>query len=60
MKGGTHLKIIAEIPNNSYLGIGFGPHMTGTDMVMFFAKGTGSSVGDYYSSGLSKPTLDTL
>ena len=39
-----------EIPNNSYLGIGFGPTMTDTDMIVWEVYNGIGSVRDLYST----------
>ena len=47
------------VPDNSYLGLGYGTSMTDTDMVIFQANGESSMVEWAYSTGHSPPTPNT-
>ena len=47
------------VPDNSYLGLGYGTSMTDTDMVIFQANGESSMVEWAYSTGHSTPTPNT-
>ncbi len=58
MKGELILK--AQIPNNSWLGIGFGATMKNTDMITWSAKNGVGRVYDSYSVGYGKPKEDDV
>lgn len=45
----------ATIPNKSYLSIGFGENMRGTDMIVWRWKDEETEVDNLYSSGYSVP-----
>lgn len=49
----------AEVPDNSWLGIGFGTTMTNTDMIAWFVTDGVGEVKDLYSTGYSSPEDDT-
>ena len=48
----------ATIPNRSYLSVGFGPNMRGTDMIVWRWKDSEVEVDNLFSSGYSKPPSD--
>jgi len=50
----------AVIPNNSWFSIGFGPTMTDTDMIAWFAEKGVGSVKDYWSGSHSAPEEDSV
>ncbi len=50
----------AQIPNNSWLGIGFGATMKNTDMITWSAKNGIGRIYDSYSSGYGKPKEDKV
>ena len=47
----SELVFKVEVPNNSYLSIGFGPNMTNTDMIVWEVYDGEGSVRDLYSKG---------
>ena len=47
------------VPNNQFLAIGYGPSMTGTDMVIWEANGLQSINLDLYSVTHGKPSTDS-
>jgi len=46
----------ADLPNNSWLSIGFGSSMTNTDMIGWFASSKRGSVKDFWSTENSTPS----
>ena len=48
----------ATIPNRSYLSIGFGENMRGTDMIVWRWKDDVIEVDNLYSTGYAKPPSD--
>ena len=52
------LKMVVDMPNNTWLSIGFGSTMTNVDMIAWHADGDDSYVKDYYSFGKSTPVED--
>ena len=48
----------ATIPNKSYLAIGFGENMRGTDMIVWRWKDDQTEVDNLFSTGYSKPPSD--
>lgn len=48
----------ATIPNKSYLAIGFGENMRGTDMIVWRWKDVLTEVDNLYSSGYGTPPSD--
>ena len=48
----------ATIPNKSYVAIGFGENMRGTDMIVWRWKDEYSGADNLYSNGYSKPPSD--
>lgn len=48
----------ATIPNKSYLSIGFGENMRGTDMIVWRWKDMEVEVDNLYSTGYTKPPSD--
>ena len=51
------INLNAKVTEGSFLGFGWGGSMTDTEMVIFSADGTSSTVGNYYSTTEEKPTL---
>lgn len=65
MKWSAHIDSLTEeivmkatIPNKSYLSIGFGANMRGTDMIVWRWKDSEVEVDNLFSSGYSKPPSD--
>jgi hypothetical protein len=56
------LNIKAELPVNTWLGIGFGPDMSNTDMILMQANTnvSKSSISDMWSTGLFTPAWDKV
>ena len=52
------LKLIATVPDNSYLAIAFGSDMIGTDMILWQADGDNSASHDMWSSNFATPRHD--
>ena len=48
----------ATIPNRSYVAIGFGPNMRGTDMIVWRWKDEFTEVDNLYSRGYTTPPSD--
>lgn len=48
----------ATIPNRSYVAIGFGPNMRGTDMIVWRWKDDFTKVDNLYSNGYTRPPSD--
>ena len=48
----------ATIPNKSYLAVGFGENMRGTDMIVWRWKDDVIEVDNLFSSGYEKPPSD--
>ena len=53
------LKMVVDMPNNTWLSIGFGSSMRNVDMIAWHANGDNSYVADYFSVGKSRPALDS-
>ena len=51
------INLNAKVTEGSFLGFGWGGSMTDTEMVIFSADNTSSTVGNYYSTTEEKPTL---
>ena len=52
------LEFDVDMPNNTWLSIGFGKNMDNVDMIAWFANGDNSSIGDYFSVGIYRPPTD--
>ena len=48
----------ARIPNKSYLAIGFGENMRGTDMIVWRWKDDTTLIDNLWSDGYSEPPTD--
>ena len=55
----NELVFLADIPNNSWLSIGFGTSMSNTDMIAWFAKDGRGAIRDLWSTGYGQPGTDT-
>ena len=53
------LKMVVDMPNNTWLSIGFGSTMRNVDMIAWHADGDNSYVADYFSVGKSTPAEDS-
>lgn len=53
----SQIRIHASVKENTYMAIGFGTGMTGTDMVFFKGDGV-KQVTDMWSSGNFTPSTD--
>ena len=56
----TVINMEATVPDQTYFGILFGKSMTNSDTIIFQADGTSSTYADYWSTGHSAPTKDTV
>ena len=52
------LKMVLDIPNNTWFSIGFGRSMNKVDMIGWHANGEDSYVRDYFSTGKNTPPED--
>ena len=55
----SKIKITATVPENQWLGIGWGTGMFNVDMVLFQGAGSDGTVTDLWSTGNSTPTVDS-
>lgn len=53
------MMFVVKAKNNSYFGLGFGPTMTNTDMVIWQANGDKSTQWDAWSANTLAPTQDS-
>ena len=54
------LVFYATVPNNSWLGIGFGQSMSNTDMIGWLVEDGVGEARDMYSRGYQKPDTDII
>ena len=53
------IEFVTQIPDNTYLAIGFGKDMTDVDMLAWHANiRSGSTIGDYWSEVKAAPEMD--
>jgi hypothetical protein len=57
-KNAEELVFKAVIPNNSWFAIGFGPTMTNTDMIAWFADDKIGETRDLWSTSHAAPKID--
>jgi hypothetical protein len=56
----THVLFNVTMTDLRYFAIGFGSSMSDIDMHVWFTNGASSACKDYYSTGETTPTLDSV